>query len=250
MRSLLVAAVLTLAGCGTAKPVPDAGIVIDTSCGLDCVAQKNYGLIINTCFEYADSPTASDPPAIGALVKDLFTLEGGIKTIPVEYRASGQTKMIDYFGITNGTLLLMRREFSAGQSVTFKNTANDIVGVGWLERGSDVGSNLASSSNADVLAGPSNRKSELTSYRVTLAEASVAQRTVPAQADAFDGGIQMLFSESPDHGSDALRVWVPQVGFISFSTSFQLSGGTAQQYHLQKLRTVGTADKPCSLGTP
>lgn len=246
MRSLLVAAVLTLAGCGPAKQVPDAGIVIDTSCGLDCVAQKNYGLIINTCFEYADSPTGSNPPAIGAVVKDLFTLEGGIKTIPVEYLASGQTKMTDYFGITDGTLLLMRREFSAGQSVTFKNSANAIVGVGWLERGSDVGSNLASTSNADVLA--STRNSETTTYRVTLAEASLPQRTVPAQAEAFDGGILMLFNETPPHGSDALRIWVPQVGFINFSTSFQLSGGTAQQYHLQKLRISRDAGD-CSLGT-
>ena len=88
------------------------------------------------------------------------------------------------------------------------------------------------------------------SYRVTLAEASAAQRTVPSQAGPFDGGIQLLFSESPDHGSDALRVWVPQVGFINFSSTFQLSGGNGTQYKLQRIRTIASGDKPCSLGTP
>lgn len=229
--------------------IVDAGRQIDTSCGLDCEAQKKFGLIINTCFEYADSPTATDPPAIGAVVKELFTLEGGIKTIPVEYRASGQTKMIDYFGITDGKLLLMRREFSAGQSVTFKNAANDITGVAWLDLTSDLGTNLSSTSNADVLTGGSNRKSESTTYRVTLDAPSQSQITEPIQAEPFDGGLRMLFSESPDHGSDAVRIWVPQLGFINFSTSFEIAAGTASQYRLQKIRTIGTdGGAQCSLG--
>ena len=251
MRSLRLAAVLALAACGQPSKVPDAGRTVDPRCGLDCEAQKDYGLIVNTCFEYSDSPTASDPPAIGAVVKDVFTLEGGIKTIPVEYRASGQTKMTDYFGISGGKLLLMRREFAAGQSVTFKNAANDIVGVAWLDLTSDLGSNLASSSSADVLTSGSNRKSETTSYRVTLDAPSPSQLSVPAQASGFDGGLRMLFSESPDHGSDAVRIWVPQLGFINFSTSFELAGGTALQYRLQKIRTIGTdGGAQCSLGAP
>ena len=157
--------------------------------------------------------------------------------------------MIDYFGITDGKLLLMRREFSAGQSVTFKNATNDIVGVPWLELTSDVGTNLAASPTADVLNGP--RTSEATSYRVTIDQASVSQSTVPVQAEPFDGGLRMLFSESPDHGSDALRIWVPRLGFINFSTSFQLAGGNASQYRLQKIRTIGNdGGATCSLGTP
>ena len=230
--------------------VVDAGRTVDTSCGLDCEAQKNYGLLIDTCFEYAASPAASDPPAIGAMVNKVFTLEGGVKTIPVEYRASGQTKMIDYFGITaEGKLLLMRREFSAGQSVTFKNATNDIVGVAWLELSSGVGTNLSTTSSADVL--NTTRKSESTTYRVTLDTASTGQSTVPVQTDAFDGGLRMLFSEDPDHGSDALRIWVPQLGFINFSSSLEIAGGTASQYRLQKIRTIGAdGGAPCSLGAP
>jgi hypothetical protein len=73
---------------------------------------------------------------------------------------------------------------------------------------------------------------------------------VPVQASAFDGGFQMIFNETPEHGSDALRIWVPEVGFISFSSSFQLMGGTALQYRLQKVRTIGAGDSPCSLGHP
>ncbi len=251
MRSLRFAAVLALAACGHPTKVPDAGRTVDTSCGLDCEAQQKYGLILNTCFEYAAGPTASDPPAIGAQVKDLFTLEGGIKTIPVEYRASGQTKMIDYFGITDGKLLLMRREFAAGQSVTFKNATNDITGVAWLDLTSDLGTNLSSTSSADVLTGGSTRKTESTTYRVTLDGPSASQATAPIQAEVFDGGLRMLFSEDPDHGSDALRVWVPKLGFINFSSALALAGGTASTYRLQKVRTIGNdGGAVCSLGAP
>ena len=254
MRSLLLLCVSTVIACSPPPKPPDAGVVIDTSCGIDCAAQKSYGLLLNTCFEYADGPTATNPPAIGVFVREVFALEGGVKTLVVEYSSSGQRKMTDSFGIVNGTLLLMRREFSGGQSVTYKNAANDIVGVGWLERNSGVGSNLQSTSNADVLLGGSNRMSQMTSDRATLAEASLSQSTVPAQAGAYDGGLQMLFSESPDHGSDGLRVWVPNVGFITFSSTFLITGGSSTQYRLQRIRTIDPAsdagEKPCSTGTP
>ena len=254
MRSLLLVSVWALIGCGTPTKVMDSGIAIDTSCGIDCAAQKNYGLLLNTCFEYADGPTATNPPAIGVFVREVFTLEGGVKTIVLEYSSGGQKKMTDSFGIVDGTLRLMRREFSGGQSVTYKNAATDIVGVGWLERSSGVGSNLQSTAEADVLKGGSVRMSESTTYRATLAEATISQSTVPAQATPYDGGLQMLFSETPDHGSDGLRVWVPQVGFITFSSSFQLIAGTATQYRLQRIRTIDptsdAGEKPCSTGTP
>jgi hypothetical protein len=247
--SLAVASALALAAC-SAPPnkVVDAGRTIDTSCGLDCEAQHTYGLMINTCFEYASSPTASDPPAIGAWVKDLFTLEGGVKTIPVEYRQAGQTKMFDYFGIAaDGKLVLMRREFAAGQSITFKNATNDIVGVPWLELDSALGTNLDTTATGDVLNG--TRTQESTTYRVTIDEPSASQLLEPVRADPFDGGLRMLFSESPDHGSDAVRIWVPNVGFVNFSTAFALSGGTASQYRLQKIRTIGNdGGATCSLG--
>lgn len=255
MRSLLLVSLSTLIACGTPpKPPVDAGVVIDTSCGIDCAAQKSYGLLLNTCFEYASGPTATNPPAIGVFVREIFTLEGGVKTIVVEYSSGGQKKMTDSFGITDGVLRLMRREFTGGQSVTYKNTANDIVGVGWLERTSGVGGNVQSTANADVLLGASSRLSEPTTYRVTLGEATAGQSTVPAQATPYDGGIQMLFSESPDHGSDGLRIWVPEVGFINFSSTFLLTGGSSVQYRLQRIRTIDptsdAGEKPCSTGTP
>lgn len=245
--------VLLLVACGTPTKPKDAGTPVDTSCGLDCDAQKNYGLILNTCFEYADGPTATDPPALGVFVREVFTLEGGVKTLSVEYLASGQKKMTDAFGIVDGKLLLMRREFAGGQSVTFKNTANDIVGVAWLEPSSAAGSNLSTTSNADVLLGGSNRKSESTTYRVALDEAPSSQVTVPATGSPFTGAVRMSFNEDPDHGSDGLRVWKPQLGFVFLSSAFALTGGTAPQYRLQKVRTIGAGDggeKPCSLGMP
>jgi len=124
---------LALSACGSSTTTtPDAGP--DVSCGLDCAAQARYGLIIDRCFEYSTSKTtADDPPALGLWVRPVFTIEGGVKVIPVEYRQNGQIKMIDSFGIVDGTLKLMRREFSGtGQSVTYK-TGMDITGVTWLQ---------------------------------------------------------------------------------------------------------------------
>ena len=59
---------VVLFACGTADPVvPDAG-VIDTCCGIDCAAQRRYGLLVNTCFEYSASSAAQDPADLGVLV--------------------------------------------------------------------------------------------------------------------------------------------------------------------------------------
>ncbi len=254
MRSLVLFSLSTLIACGSPPKPVDAGIPIDTRCGIDCAAQKSYGLLLNTCFEYADGPVATDPPAIGVFVREVFTLEGGVKTLSVEYSSGGQKKMTDSFGIVNGTLLLMRREFAGGQSVTYRNATTDIVGVGWLERNAGVGSNVETTVSADVLRTGGSRMSEATTYRVTLAAASDSQTTVPAQAGPVDGGLQMLFSESPNHGSDGLRVWVPNLGFINFSSTFLLTGGSSVQYRLQRVRTIDPAsdagEKPCSTGTP
>ncbi len=254
-RAFQTAGVLALiTACGTpAKPPVDAGKPVDTSCGIDCDAQKEYGLLLNSCLEFADGPTAVDPPALGIFVREVFTLEGNVKVLVVEYLQSGQKKMTDSVGIVDGKLKLMRREFSGGQSVTYKNAANEIVGVDWLSPSSAAGSSLESTSNADVLLGGSNRKSESTTYRVTLDEAPASQITVPAAGSPFTGAVRMSFSETPDHGSDGLRVWMPKVGFIFYSSSFTLAGGTAPQYRLQRARTVGEGDggdKACSLGTP
>ncbi len=251
MRALCAAAALTFFACGKPSTPVDSGTPVDTSCGLDCDAQKRYGLLLNTCFEYASGPSATNPPALGVFVREVFTLEGGVKVLVVEYSVGGQKKMTDSFGITNGRLLLMRREFSGGQSVTYKAEPSEIVGVAWLEPGSGDNSNVSTTANADVLIS-GTRKTESTTYRATLASASGSQLTTPARV--FDAGFQMLFSEDPDHGSDGLRIWVPDVGFVNFSSTFLITGGNSTQYRLQRIRTIDplsdAGEKPCSTGTP
>ncbi len=251
MRALCAAVALTFLACGKTPTPIDSGTPVDTSCGLDCDAQKRYGLLLNTCFEYADGPTATNPPALGVFVREVFTLEGGVKVLVVEYSVGGQKKMTDSFSIKDGRLLLMRREFSLG-SVTYKAMPTEIVGVAWLEPESGNNSNVSTTANADVLLG-AVRKTESTTYRVTLANASGSQLATPA--GGFDAGFQMLFSEDPDHGSDGLRIWVPNVGFVNFSSTFALTpGGTSTQYRLQRIRTIDplsdAGEKPCSTGTP
>jgi|GEM_PF-2237754 hypothetical protein len=241
--SMMVA--LVLLGCGPAKPKPDAGP--DTSCGLDCAAQENYGLIINRCFEYSDDPLSKkSPPSLGVWVREVFELEGGIATIPVEYRQGGQIVQTDYFVIRDGDLVLMRRAPAAG-SVTYKTDAA-ITGVKWLSLGTAAGENFSTKTTAFLSLG---NQSVATDYRVTTAEATGGEKKTPL--GTFDTAFKMLFGESPDHGSDPRRIFVPGTGFVVIASPFNLSGGTPTPHSLQRIRDIGTADagtEPCSLGVP
>lgn len=243
-------ACLALVACGPKTTTQqDAGP--DTSCGLDCAAQQKYGLIIDRCFEYSSDPLApQDPPALGLWVRPVFTIEGGVRVLPVEYRQNGQIKMIDNFGIKDGSLYLMRREFSGtGQSVTYK-TGMDITGVQWLTQGSGAGETYTTNTDAFV-ANQSGGLSTPTTYRMTTADASSSELRTPLTT--YTSGLKLLVGETPDHGSDPRRVYVPDVGFVVLASSFSLVPGTTTPLSVQKIRDIGSPDggsEGCSLGVP
>jgi hypothetical protein len=248
--SCLILVACGLVACGPSTAKPDAGP--DTSCGLDCAAQARFGLLENRCFEYSSDPlNKQDPPALGAWVRPVFTLEGGVKVMPVEYRQSGQIRMIDRFGIVNGELLLMRREFSgSGQSVTYR-TGEVIAGVKWLAQDTGVGENFSTATSAFVVNQAGVGETTATSYRVTTAAASTSELRTPLST--FPSGLKVLPGETPDHGSDTRRVFVPDVGFVVIASSFTLIPGTSLPLAVQRIRDPGTPDggaEDCSLGSP
>ncbi|MEW5742801.1 MAG: hypothetical protein AB1938_28045 [Myxococcota bacterium] len=250
MRLLALSLSLSLLACGS-KPMTQQDAGPDTSCGLDCFAQARYGLIIERCFEYSSDPlNKQDPPALGAWVRPVFTLEGGVKVIPVEYRQNGQIRMIDSFSIVDGNLRLMRREFSGtGQSVTYK-TGMDITGVQWLTLGSAAGETYTTNTDA-FIANQSTSMTVPTAYRMTTAAASSSELRTPLET--YTAGLKLLVGETPDHGSDPRRVYVPDVGFVVIASSFSLAPGTATALSLQKIRDIGSPDggsEGCSLGVP
>lgn len=248
---VLVASFAVLAGCGPKMMPPDAGP--DTSCGLDCAAQTRYGLLLDTCFEYStDNGTAQTPPSLGVWVQrqntddGLFELEGGLKSLVVEYRQGGQTVGADYLGIKNSELFLYRR-IAGGQSVTFK-TDQAITGVKWLAMGTGSGENF--STNATAFLSRDN-SSTATVYRVTTDVPTGGEKKTPLMT--YDAAVKLLFGETPtDHGADPRRVYVPDVGFTMIASPFNLLGGSPTPHYLQKVRTVtvGGAGDPCSLGVP
>lgn len=246
MRIALFALLALGSACGSpSTPRPDAGP--DTSCGLDCDAQRAYGLLVNRCFEYSSDPLSAEAvPALGVWVREVFTLEGGVKAIPVEYRQNGQIRQTDYFGIApNGDLLLYRR--IAGTSVTYR-TGTDITGVKWLSLGTVAGDTVSTSTTAFLSA---NDASEATTYRVTTAAPTTSEKKTPA--GTFDSAVKVLFGEMPDHGSDPRRIFVEGTGFTILASPFSLSGGSPTPVHLQRVRDLGTPDagpEDCSLGTP
>ncbi|MBI3181905.1 MAG: hypothetical protein HYZ28_07150 [Myxococcales bacterium] len=250
-RPAALFAALSFAACGPPQepPPPDAGP--DTSCGIDCTAQERYGLTVSRCFEYSTTSAPANPAELGAIVKPVETLEGGLAVLPLEYRQSGQVKMTDYFAIRAGDLLLARRTFLPGQSVTYKDEGGNIAGAKWLTGAAASGESFTTSIQADVI-GSGPRRTEPTTYRVSLAEPTTSEQTVPLQK--FDSARKMLYSETPDHGADPRRLWVPGTGFGLFSTYFSpTAGGTAQEYRLQRIRDIGTPDggtTECGLGSP
>jgi hypothetical protein len=251
MRTLRLVPVLLLAACGGPTSKPDAGP--DTSCGLDCAAQARFGLIVNRCFEYSsETLNTQDPPALGAWVKDVFTLEGGIKVLPVEYRQNGQIRMIDSFGIVDGQLRLMRREFSnTSQSVTYRDDANTIVGARWFPLDVGAGQTYEDTPQAFVVGGSGVGTTEATSFKVTTVAGTTSQLRTPLEP--YADGMQLIFSETPNHGSDSQRVFVPDVGFILIASDFSLTQGSPTPLRLQRIRDIGTPDAgtaDCSLGAP
>lgn len=247
MRLLpLVTALLLASACGPAKPTPDAGP--DTSCGLDCASQEVFGLIKNRCFEYSNDPLAKQtPPELGVWVKpDLFELEGGIQTISVEYRKGGQIVQTDFFTFKNGDLMLMRR-IAGSQSVTYR-TGTTITGVKWLSPTTGAGENFSTMTSAFLSRDDSSTP---TDYRITTDAPTTAEKRTPLAT--YDTAFKVLFGESPDHGSDSRRIFVPGTGFTIIASPFNLLGGSPTPVYLQRIREIGTADagtESCSLGLP
>lgn len=247
MRLMLTTLALWLAtACDPVKPTVDAGP--DTSCGLDCAAQQAFGLMKNRCFEYSSSPlNKQTPPDLGVWVKpELFELEGGISTIEVQYRRGGQTVQTDFFTLPNGELTLVRR-IAGNQSVTYR-TGSAITGVKWLTQVTGPGENFSTNSTAFLSRDDS---STATAYRVTTDTPSATEKKTPL--DTFETAFKVLFGESPDHGADSRRVFVPGTGFTLIASPFNLLGGSPTPVYLQRIRDIGTPDagaESCSLGVP
>ena len=223
---------------------PDAGPVVDTTCGIDCAAQQSYGLIAGTCFEYTDTTSTVSPPALGVEVMPKLELEGGIPVMQVKYSVGGQRRLQDSFTIVNGELKLVRREFGpGGTSVSYKKTTGELEGVKWLATNTAAGENISTMTSADVIT-PAARVTDATTYRVTTSAPGTSDLNVPYAP--FDGGLKLLITESPtDHGSDTRRVWVPGVGFALITTPLMLVGGVSQEYRLQNIKYPADAGSLC-----
>ncbi|MCA3015172.1 MAG: hypothetical protein INH41_22520 [Myxococcaceae bacterium] len=253
MRLSPLALALVAFACSPPRPTADGGAV-DASCGLDCVAQKTFGLIVNRCFEYSASDTTpSDPPALGVFVKPVFTLEGGVKVLPVDYRTGGQTRMTDNFAFgADGALRLMRREFpQQGQSVTFRNDAMAITGVTWLLADVGPGQTQTTSGQAFVVNQSGAGTTEPTVYRVSTTAATPTQLKTPSAT--YTDGLNVLTTQTPDRGADPRRVFVRELGFITITSPFNVAGGNPTPVYLQRVRDVGTPEggnEACSTGAP
>lgn len=242
MKTRLVVLATSLAAalaCGKPPPPPpDAGV--DTSCGIDCVAQQKYGLIVDRCFEYSDTLSAQQFPSLGVRVRPVKELEGGLKVIPMDYLQGGIIRMSDHFALVDGALVLARRTWpSSGDSVNYRDASGNIVGVTWWERDTGANQNFSTSVTADVIDG-GMRTSVPTTYGVSTVPASGTEQNVPF--GSFDTAVKMILDENPPHGTDGKRVFVEGTGFTLFSTSFDLAQTGGTEYRLQNVRDIGSAD--------
>ncbi|MFL5318865.1 MAG: hypothetical protein ACJ790_04355 [Myxococcaceae bacterium] len=236
----LTAALLFVLGCGGSTGPKDAGV--DETCGIDCDSQRDYGLIAQTCFEFSSTDTSESPPALGLLVSPVTTLEGNVKVMQVSYLQGGLKKMTDSYTIKGTDLYLIRREWQAGQSVSYKDDSGALVGVLLARRSTGAGETLSSSVKADVV-NSGNRDSVATTYTVTTAVPSSTDLKTPAET--YTDGLTLLQSETPDHGRDPRRLLVHQKGFVLFSSPLSISGGTAQAYKLQNIKQLPEGSFDC-----
>lgn len=246
--ALVATASLAALACSPPPPPPpDAGV--DTSCGLDCEAQQRYGLIVDRCFEYSGSSMTEPFPAMGAYVRPVRELEGGVKVIPVEYSQNGVLKMEDNFLIRDGALVLARRVFkTAGGSVTYKDASGAIIGADWWQADTAAGQNFTTSATADFIDTAGTRESQPTEFNVVASESSTSEKTVPL--GKYDNAVTLVFNEQPSHGMDTRRVFADGTGFIFLSTSFSSATTSGTGFRLQGIRDVNTADggtHPCGL---
>lgn len=246
MRSSAALAVAALAFCACPQPHQepvDAGP--DTSCGLDCAAQNEFGLTFKRCFEFSSSSTVAEYPQTYAIyVKGLFTLEGNVQTIEVDYYSSGQIKGQDFFTLPGGTLTLARR-ISGGSSATYLKD-NAVDGVQWLPMGTIAGAEIDTTRDERLSTGTTNTG---VSYRITTVEASPGELTTLNPAIATDGGFSMIFNSTPAAKSDTQRIFVPGVGFTRVTPSSTIIAGGVP-YYLQNIRDIDldAGTDPCSLG--
>lgn len=214
----------------------------DTNCGLDCSAQDEFGLTLKRCFEFSSSPTAAESPQTYAIyVKGLFTLEGNVPSIEVDYLSSGQLKGQDFFTLSGGTLKLARRITGTSSATYLINGAID--GVQWLPSGTIAGAQIDTTRDERLSDGGLND----VEYRVTTVTASPSELTTVKPAISTDGGFTMIFNTTPAANSDAQRVFVPGTGFIRVTPSTSIIAGGVP-YYLQNIRDIDAGADPCSLG--
>ncbi|MBX7100685.1 MAG: hypothetical protein K1X89_23430 [Myxococcaceae bacterium] len=224
-----------LAACGKSSGAMDAGRQVDTSCGLDCEAQQRFGLVVGRCVQYSDTKTATPagmPPAMATVVQPVFTLEDNVKVLPVEYRQGGQIRMTDSFTFTPaGDLKLVRREFAGNGSVSFQNDQGVLTGVTWLTGTTAAGDTATSSVQADVIGRPGGRVKEATTYKASALSPTADELVTPEKS--YDGGLTLLFSETPEHAADSRRTYVAGEGFVIIATPLGY-GNAAIPYRQQK----------------
>src|SRR5262249_12040075 len=159
-------------------------------------------------------------------------LEGHVKVMDVLYATGGQIRMTDSFTITNGTLKLVRRNWGASSSVSYQNPDKSLDGVQWIATDPGVGSNVETMEDARFIQ-PASDTTEMTDYRVTVAAGAANELRVPY--GTFDGGVKLLMSETPDHGSDTRRIYAGGVGFTLIASPLAPTG-TALEYRLQNVK--------------
>jgi hypothetical protein len=238
---LFVLPALALAACGPAKTTPDAGV--DSSCGIDCAAQADYGLLPQTCFEYSTSNTASTPPALGVQVGKVETLEGGLQVMPVTYKVGGSIQQQDYFTVRDGALVLVRRTWLPGQSASYQDDTGALVGVTWLGADQGVGENVRNSVRVRLISG-GTEKVEATQYNVGILQPSALELQTPKET--YTAGLKLLLDEIPAHASsDTRRVLVRGTGFTLIASPLSYDGSTATEFKLQSVRTLADGSYDC-----
>lgn len=227
---------VSLAACGGTRNTPDAGPVVDTSCGIDCALQEEYGLIVNRCFEYSDDNAVASPPDLGIAIERVVELEGGQQAIRAVYYQQGLLVLEDSYILANGALKLARRSDETGRSVTYTDDAGAIQGVTLVEAGLTTGPNDSEAVTAVLSLGDLQ---EATQWTWNTPPVTLNEKTAPL--GTFEEAVTISYNETPGHAMDPRLVFVRGTGFLMRSTRLSLEqSDPALPYKLQTVRDLTT----------
>jgi len=231
---------LALSACSGGDEHPDAGTRDAGDVG------ATFGLGLGRCYEFSDTSTTLDPPALGVAVegtqtKPEYLADGGapqVTALRVVYRKTGQVKMVDSLYVDGSQVLLLDRDVTGAEETEYRPA------VPLFQLPLVSGDHLDQPGQTRTF-GAGDGGLQDADFAFDVVKEPIATPAAPDGGDAFTYQYAGAFA----HLSSASVV--PGTGLVQLSVAFAGESG-APVYKLQATRAldVDAGDQSCGTATP